>query len=240
MMKNYVRTLTIFYDTEISSSEIPLFRGAIINAMGDKANLLFHNHADKDSFRYSYPLIQYKRIKGKAAVVCVNEGADTIGQFISNFDKTVRIGKRVTKLTIKKVIPARILVQTWADPFIYHIQNWLPLNSKNYQSFKNLSDEQEKRTFLANILKANIISMMKGLDIVLDGEMTLEITWLTGSRVLHYKGILLTAFNAVFKCNVSIPNFVSLGKSASQGFGTVFLRNKEEDRNDNEQDSDVN
>ena len=233
----YIRTLTIYYNTEISSREIPLLRGAILNSMGDKANQLFHNHIDNEKFRYSYPLIQYKRLGGKAAVVCVNEGADTIGQFISNFDKTVRIGEREEKLTINKVIPARILVQTWTTPFIYHIQNWLPLNSKNYQTFKGIYDEKERKKFLSNILKANIISMMKGLNITLNEEIYLDIIWLSDYRVLRYKEILMTAYNADFRCNVSIPNNISLGKSASLGFGTVFLRNKTEIQTDNDENN---
>ncbi len=239
-MKKYIRTLTIYYDTEISSKETPLFRGVILNAMGDDANLLFHNHTDKNTFRYSYPLIQYKRIRGKAAVVCVNEGVDTIGQFIANYDNTVKIGNRVTKLTINKVIPSRILVQTWADPFKYHIQNWLPLNSKNYETFKNITDEEEKKAFLTKILKANILSMLKGLSVILDDELTLEITWLSAPKMLHYKNILMTAFNADFKCNVSIPNNLSIGKSASLGFGTIFLRKKDDTTPDNEPNSDMN
>ena len=96
-MKKYIRTLTIYYDTDITSQEIPLFRGAILNVMGEKANLLFHNHIGDNSFRYAYPLIQYKRIDGKATVVCIDKGVDTIGQFIANFDNIVRIGDREEK-----------------------------------------------------------------------------------------------------------------------------------------------
>ena len=58
MAKN-IRTLTVIFDTEIRYKEIPLFRGAVINSMGDKANLLYHNHTGDDTLRYYYPLIQY-------------------------------------------------------------------------------------------------------------------------------------------------------------------------------------
>ena len=236
---NTIRTLVIQFANELSAKEIPLFRGAVIQSM-EESNILFHNHTP-DGFRYSYPLIQYKRIKGKAAIVCINEGADTIGQFITNYDKPLIVGERVVMLDIGRVFPTKIRVQAWTDPFTYHIQNWLPLNSKNYKSFKDISDEQEKKAFLANILKANIISMMKGLDIKLDDEIKLDISWLSNSKVLQHKGILMTAFNAVFRCNVSIPNYIGLGKSASLGFGTVFLKKKTEQTDDEHiNDNDVN
>ncbi len=227
MTKKYIRTLTIYYDTELSGKEIPLFRGAIIKAMGGQANLLFHNHINDDTFRYSYPLIQYKSINGKAVVVCVEKGVDTIGQFISKYDSTISIGERVERLKINRVIPSRILVQTWEQTFSYHIRNWLPLNKKNYQAFQDIHDDNEKKHFLANIMKANILSMLKGLDIMLEKEIFLEITWLSDLKMMRYKGVLLTSYNAVFKCNVSIPNNLGIGKNASQGFGIVHLRKKD-------------
>ena len=51
-MPKYIRTLTILFDTEIHQKEIPLFRGAVLNLLGDKANMLFHNHDGEKGFRY--------------------------------------------------------------------------------------------------------------------------------------------------------------------------------------------
>lgn len=33
-MAKYIRTLTVFYDTEISYKEIPFFRGAVLKSLG--------------------------------------------------------------------------------------------------------------------------------------------------------------------------------------------------------------
>ena len=68
-MQNDIHILVIRFKNEISLLEIPFFRGAILHALHGEANVLFHNHVDESSFRYSYPLIQYKRIQGKAAIV---------------------------------------------------------------------------------------------------------------------------------------------------------------------------
>lgn len=37
-MSKYIRTLTVFYDTEICYKEIPLFRGAVLKVLECKAN----------------------------------------------------------------------------------------------------------------------------------------------------------------------------------------------------------
>jgi len=221
-MSKYIRTLTINYDLPISYKEIPLFRGAVLNCMGDKANLLYHNHTGDDTFRYAYPLIQYKRINGNAAMVCVEEGADVIGQFISESGGTLRIGEREVKCTTNKIVPARILIQTWNTLFTYHLRRWLPLNTKNYHLYKMTDDENERLSMLENILKANLLSMLKGLGIYLEEEIVVKITQLSEPHIIYNKGVGLMAFDADFTCNLSIPNNLGIGKNASIGCGVVY------------------
>lgn len=232
-MGKHIRILTVLFNAEISQKEIPLFRGAVLKALGDRANLLYHNHTDEKTFRYSYPLIQYKRIRGKAAMVCVNEGADVIGQFLTNIPSNMMLGDREVDIAIEKVIPARILVQTWEEMFCYHISRWLPLNSQNYQRYKVIEGVVEKVSFLENILKGNLLSMLKGLDIHLEKELILKITEIGTPYLMHNKGVKMMAFNADFKCNLSIPNNVGIGKNASIGYGIVHQLRKDKDINNN-------
>ena len=157
----HIRTLTIITDADIRQNEIPLFRGAVIKSLGESPNLYFHNHIDGDKYRYAYPLIQYKRIGGKAAIVCVEEAVDYIGQFLTEVNGVLTIGNRQVTCNTSRIQPAKILVQTWEELFMYHISRWLPLNSKNYQLYKNIDSMVEKITFLENILKANMLSMLR-------------------------------------------------------------------------------
>ena len=217
----YIRTLTVLTDAEIQYHEIPLFRGAVIHNLGEHPNVYFHNHLDDDRFRYAYPLIQYKRLEGKAAIVCIEGGVDIIGQFLTEVNGKLTIGDRQITCNTGRIQPARILVQTWQEMFSYHISRWLPLNSKNYQLYKNIDGVVEKASFLENILKANLLSMLKGLDIHLEKELILKITEISEPYLLTYKGIKMMAFNADFKCNLSIPNNIGIGKNASIGCGIV-------------------
>ena len=222
----YVRTLTITTDAEIRQNEIPLFRGAVINSLGEHPNVYFHNHLDNDKFRYSYPMIQYKRLGGKAAIVCVEEGADLIGQFLTETSDTLKIGDREIEWSTRRIQPARLLIQTWEDTFKYHISRWLPLNSKNYHLYQNTEGLVEKIALLENILKGNLLSMLKGLDIHLDQELIVRITQVSEPYILYNKGIGMTAYNADFNCNLTIPNNVGVGKNASIGYGIVHLEKK--------------
>lgn len=222
----YIRTLTILTDAEIRQNEIPLFRGAVIHSLGEHPNVYFHNHLDDDKFRYAYPLIQYKRLEGKAAIVCVEDGVDIIGQFLTEVDGTLTIGDRQITYNTGRIQPARILVQTWEEMFNYHISRWLPLNSQNYQRYKDIEGVVEKVSFLENILKANLLSMLKGLDIHLEQQLLLKITNIGDSYLFYNKGVKMMAFNADFKCNLSIPNNIGIGKNASIGCGIISLITK--------------
>ena len=229
----YIRTLTILTDAEIQQREIPLFRGAVIHGLGEHPNVYFHNHLDDDKFRYSYPLIQYKRLGGKAAIVCIEDGVDIIGQFLTDANGTLTIGDRQVSYNTGCILPARILVQTWQEMFYYHISRWLPLNSQNYQRYKDIEGVVEKVSFLENILKANLLSMLKGLDIHLEKELILKITEISDSYLIYNKGVRMMAFNADFKCNLSIPNNIGIGKNASIGCGIVHQLRKDKDINNN-------
>ena len=79
------KLLTILFSNSLRFNEIPLLRGGIIHMVeretGD-VNLLFHNHME-ESYRWRYPLVQYKQIDGKAAMVCIGEGIDAVQEFFS-------------------------------------------------------------------------------------------------------------------------------------------------------------
>ena len=78
-----IKTLLIQFDNPIESEEIKFFRAAVISSLQEK-DVLFHNHVE-EGYRYAYPLIQYKRTHGKAAIFCIGEGVDAIyGYFTSN------------------------------------------------------------------------------------------------------------------------------------------------------------
>jgi hypothetical protein len=191
--------------------------------------MLFHNHTPEDGLRYSYPLIQYKRQGGKACIVAIEQGADIIGQFMASGCNVLKIGDREATCDVAQLRPRRMLVQLWQSPFHYRVSKWLPLNNKNYDLYMNAEDPEARKTLLEGILKGNLLAMLKGLDIWLDGNLTVQITHLSEPYKLRYKGLDLMAFNADFDSNLSIPSLVGIGKHVSVGFGVVFMQRKDND-----------
>ncbi len=74
---------------------------------------------------------------------------------------------------------------------------------------------------LERTLTGNILSFAKGIEWRIDKPVQVQIQELKGEKVIRYKGIPLFAFDLNFNCNISLPNYLGLGKSASHGFGIV-------------------
>lgn len=219
-MKNKIRILTLKFKNQINNEEIKWFRGAVINAL-KKDNILFHNHT-QDNYRYSYPLIQYKRINNCAAIVCLEEGVEAIGQFFANYNTTMQIGNRMEKMEIDYVKPTLFTLQIWNDSFCYNLKRWLPLNKENYKAYNEIEGLADKITFLEKILTGNILSFTKGLGIHLEEELKCKILDITDCYTISNKGIKMAAFNIKFASNISIPNNIGLGKNASINCGVIF------------------
>ena len=227
-MSKTIRVLTIRFDQEISPYEVHLFRGAIISSMGEDANILYHNHKDEYGFRYSYPLIQYKRINKKAAIVCIEDGVEQIGQFLTKEKTNYHIGDRNVCMSVDTMQPRRILVQVWESEFRYRMSRWLPLNGENYKKYTSTDSMVERVQLLERILKGNILSMCKGLGITLEKEIKVSIDNMSAPYLVRNKETKLMSFDIEFTSNVSLPNYIGLGKNASIGFGVVECIKKED------------
>lgn len=220
----YTNTLTIRFCNRIKEWEIPYFRGAIINAVGDSCSQLYHNHKG-DGFLYHYPLIQYKRIHGQAAIVCIGQGVEEIGAFFRNSNFSLQLGNRpATTFEIQSIIPHRTLVQVWNETFTYFLHNWLPLNPENHQRYMELEGIVERTQMFEKILIGNILSTCKGLGITVKGEITCKILSIDEPKVTHYKRLPYLCLNGEFTSNISLPNYIGLGKNASMGHGTIVLK----------------
>ena len=232
-MEGNVNTLLIRFQNEIANNEVAMFRGAIINAV-DNSDVLFHNHTDGDGFRYAYPLIQYKRINRKAAITCIGEGTEAIGKFFSSCNFDVVLGNRNMTLEVESVRAYKTLVQVWDSVFTYHLRKWLPLNQENYRKYEALDSIVERYAFLERLLTGNILSFAKSMGVYFDKQVECKITSADEPRIVNYKGVKMMSFDVEFKSNVSLPDYIGLGKGVSLGFGTVVRKYEKQNDNNNE------
>ena len=221
-----INTLYVQFQNEIKNTEIGLFRGAILNKLGD-APILFHNHLG-NNYRYSYPLIQYKRIHGKAAIICMKEGTEEIGNLFAATDFCLRIGNRTENMEIASVKAQQTLISLWDSLFTYRLNRWLPLNEENYAKYQELDGIVEQFSFLEKKLTGNILSFAKGLGLHFEDKVTCKIIEAENPYYINYKGVKMMSLNIRFKTNVSLPEYIGLGKGASLGNGIITKWGKKE------------
>ncbi len=214
-----LKILQVEFSPEIARSEIPAFRAAVAGKAGHE-HVLFHNHT-ADGLRHSYPLIQYKTIYGKPAVVCIEEGVDEIHHFFKQANWNVNLNGHQIELKIEKLNVNQYTLQVWDSLFTYSIINWLALNRKNYTEYQELTDLGAQLEFLERMLTANIISFAKGVNWTITKKIHLRIIEQTARKIMTHKGVRLSAFDLRFTTNVFLPNYIGIGKGASHGFGTV-------------------
>ncbi len=174
----------------------------------------FHHHSDNS---YHYPLIQYKKIDKKLAVIGIGEFSDVVFEKMSNLDHITTQDQKIplNNMELKNTVyyPKEVTGKyKFASP-------WIALNKENYAKYSLLARKEQKQ-FLEKILVGNILSMLKGMGIFIDKKIAVNIK--------SYKSITTTAHQnkfAGFFCewdsSMNLPEYCGLGKSISKGFGVV-------------------
>ncbi|MGN0186731.1 MAG: CRISPR-associated endonuclease Cas6 [Paludibacteraceae bacterium] len=222
-----IKILTIQFANELLLSEISQFRGAII-AKVPPALTLFHNHIG-DNLRYRYPLIQYKRIQGKAAIICVGEGAEAIGNFFTQADFRLKIGTREEEFVVESIRANQWLLQPWETDFRYTLRKWLPFNGTNYTIYRQLDGLSDRVELLEHILIGNMLSMCTGLGKHIESPITCKVVQIIGEQTYTFKGVKMQGFDIEFCTNIYIPDYLGIGKGVSHGFGVIHKMNKKQE-----------
>lgn len=230
-MNNKVNSLVILFKNNIEPWEQPLLRGGVLGSLSGNANILFHNH-DNDNYRYGYPLIQYKRIHNNAAIVCVMEGTEIIGQFFTLNNLQIQLGERQVDLEIDKIFPRSTVVNVWDTIIKYRLKRWIPFNEVNYEKYMKEDGQIERLELLKRILIGNILSFAKGVGAEIDQAISCKIVSLSRPFRVKVKDAHPLCFDIEFSCNVSLPDYIGLGKHSSIGFG---LLSHCKDKNNNQE-----
>jgi len=191
-------------------------RGHIGNKFIDHP--LLHNHYSKEKYLYSYPLIQYKVINGQASIIGIEEGADLIKEISSDI-KELKMDKHY--IVEEKILHEKEFDINTSNKECHYqfISPWIGLNTKNYHTYVNMSSWKESKDFLNKILVGNILSMCKGLGIIVNRRLFVH-SYFNQTKV-QYKSVNMIGFTGEFKVKFKIPDYLGLGKGVSQGYGTV-------------------
>lgn len=179
---------------------------------------ILHHHATDGQYLYTYPKVQYRVIEGVPQILGIEEGARVLKEISSELKELVLGGRRY-KVTQKILYEQEVVLKPAKLKQYKFLTPWLGLNPDNYKKYKEIKDWREKKNLLNRILVGNILSMCKGLGIVVGKR--LHAHSLLEPEKVKYKGVDVVGFTGEFRVNFAIPEFFGLGKGVSQGFGVV-------------------
>ena len=214
-MKYNILNLILKTDLKITASPTKV-RGFLGNKY--KEYPILHNHYGNDKFLYSYPYVQYKIIDGNIVIIGIDEGADLLKKIASELE-TLTLDKEY-KITEKLIYEHEFDIKPSAEEKHYKfLTPWLGLNQMNYQKYIKSNDWKAKKEILNNVLVGNLLSMSKGLGIIVNKRLYAKTHF--EQEIVEYKGVKMNAFTGEFKVHYSLPDYFGLGKGVSQGFGCI-------------------
>lgn len=210
------KIVKLFLKTDdILTSNTSKIRGFIGNEFNEY-NLL-HNHYGKN-YLFTYPKVQYKLLDNKILILGINEGGEVLKKISSdlnylNLDKKYYISEKIIHEKIFDIKP------TLDEKHYKFITPWIGLNTNNYQKFKKMNKWLNKKILLNKILVGNILSLSKGLGIIVNKKLYAK-SFLNEEHII-YKSVKMNAFKGEFKINYDLPDYIGIGKGVSHGFGCV-------------------
>ncbi|MBK8444228.1 MAG: hypothetical protein IPL35_12790 [Sphingobacteriales bacterium] len=210
----------VYFNLALAPPRIPAFRSAFIEWIG-REYPHFHNHLHSaDSYRYRYPLVQYRSEQGRAGIVAAQDAAAAL-QNLDLSKPFVMDGKTTTLQIVEQHESTHIFSYSSEGYFSYRLCNWQALNQANYEFWQATPDLQTRIARLNQILNANVVSLLIGFGAKSEQRSEARITDLRGSRTCSYHGVKIIAFEIDFESNIALPVPLGLGKAVSHGFGVL-------------------
>jgi len=220
-----MKKATLFFDDlKLGPSQIHKFREFIENFFKDYGVVSNYDFATEEPI-YRYPLIQFKLVKRKPAVPAIititDKAVNLFSVIFMNLNKIVideiQISVYEKNLQIEDVVFG-CSTETYAYEFI---SPWIGLDQKNYEIYAGTETAAQKSQILKKALIADILSMSKYLGYWPEEGRKINLDIRLKEKTVHLKTKTMTGFTGVFKTDFIIPDYLGIGGSVLQGFGTV-------------------
>jgi hypothetical protein len=217
-----IPVLRIVFEHPVKAHQLKAFRGAIIQHVGlELENHRFHNHQSDDTYIYQYPLIQYKRVRGRPAILFLGPAVDEVSKLFKQGSRKLYLNGEPYRLSTAQTDSWLWEPAIGSGFFTCVLKHWLPFNDKSFQRYKTLQDPAEQDKMLSDILRGNQLSLAKGLGFWIDATIKTEIIAASPRRPVDVKGTLRQCYDVRFRTNFRLQQWVGLGRHASLGHGTL-------------------
>ncbi|MCZ2459988.1 MAG: hypothetical protein LC128_10230 [Chitinophagales bacterium] len=195
---------------------------------------LFYNRSEETNDTIKrYPLIQFKPVKGKAALLAINEGINAVNEILALLNKEenkhiknkfLRTKQNYVDLSEYKSFPLeKHTIKLLTIKQQYRVINWLPLDSHRYKVFLASGELKVLAELLDECLSRQINTMIAGTGFRYNFPFITYVSSILATKKLIqvYKEKKLP-FDCTFFCNLHIPDGIGIGQVPGIGFGTVY------------------
>ena len=220
--------LVVFPNVRLRSNEIGRFRGFLNHQLGWQ-DALFHNHTDKpNGVIYRYPRIQYRILRGQAALFGIGEGFDALQTFFhQHLDELPEPFWNIERME------QRTRLELTDTQHTYSLHQWLGLNTIRNRdgsvlnldtSYEELTDDASRRAMLERILTAQLLKFCGDMGCQLPkGQLRVRVETAdeTGLRTLTSQTgqTRFRSFRLQYVSNLLLPDYMAFGKGVSKGYG---------------------
>jgi len=209
-----------FPEIELRTRDAHKLRGYFGDLFKEHAPLL-SNHFEDGSFRYRYPLVQYKVIRKTPMLIGINEGAELLTQLFLKIDHLDIDGKQYPIHT-KNISQQQERIGFSEELVEYKFNTlWMALNQENFKKFSSLKDQKEESKMLDKLLVSHVLGFFKNIDLYLEPDERLIAKGKLQQKTTRFKDQKMLGFTGTFMINALIPDHIGIGKSVSRGFGTL-------------------
>jgi Cas6b C-terminal domain/Cas6b N-terminal domain len=170
-------------------------------------------------FIHRYPALQCKQLKGDLITIGISQGASCLCQ-IAHDKVTLGTGENTCRITASDLAirpePFGIADTVFTYEFL---TPWLALNQQHAKKFYDLKGKQQRDVFMQNLLTSQLISLSKSLDYDMISQICCEAKVRFRRERIDRENVMV--FFGKFRTNLCIPDHLGIGRSVSQGYGTI-------------------
>jgi hypothetical protein len=174
---------------------------------------------DTTGFIHRYPVIQCKQVKTELILIGISQGAGCLCQ-LTRDETMLNIGESTCRITARDLAirSEPFGVADTGIPYEF-LTPWLALNQQHAKKFYDLKGKTERDTFMQNLLAAQLNTLAKSLDYKVTVPFTCEVKVRFRRERIDRENVMV--FLGKFRTNLTIPDYLGIGLSISQGYGTI-------------------
>lgn len=174
---------------------------------------------DREGFVHRYQVVQCKQVKTMLLAVGIAQGADFLHQ-LSTGRTAIAAGPDACTIISRDPAVREEEFGIADEPSTYEFQtSWLALSQQNAKKFYDLTGKPERDAFMYKILIGHLATLAKSLDYTPAVPITCEAKVRFRRERIDRENLIV--FYGKFTTNLRIPDYLGIGQSITQGYGTV-------------------